>query len=641
MLFLTFFALSFCYKPSIIPQPVELTVIDGQWTLTSTCQIGYDPSNSYAKEVAQFAADELKQSTGFSLPVVSQRVSSGIYFGKSDSLQKESEYQVIMDQSVVEIYSTTRSGLFYGYKSLLQLLPKEIYSQTKVTNIEWTAPCVTIYDYPRFSWRGAMIDSARHFFDVDTVKSFINCASNYKLNVIHIHLTEDQGWRLEIKKYPKITEIGSVRDSSPMKWNRNKSDGVVYGPFYYTEDEMRDIIEYARLREVTIVPEIEMPGHSLAILSAYPEYSCTGGPFKPRTKWGIEDDVWCAGNDEAIAFLEDILDEVLKIFPSKYIHVGGDECPKSRWNKCSKCQQRIKDLGLKNADELESWFIEHFAQFLDSRGRYCIGWDEIMNGKLPDGAAIMSWTGTEAGEKAAEEGHNVVFTPTSYCYLDYYQFPADDAYEYIGGPVLTVNHVYSYDPSSGVSDDHKHFVIGSQGNLWSEYIWEKEDLDFKAFPRLLALAEVVWTPLEKKDWSRFLGSLGESNMDKLEQMGMNPSPIQLGQRMQWFNGDFPENKWISVSWPTTGTAGSSIGSYQAAFIHTSGHPLKIRNVHLRYASVSVASDSHEGVASEEPENNLYDLYTIFPYLFGEVDVTAEVYCDGGSDCEGEVFLYYT
>ena len=636
-----FFALlfvGFCATPMIIPAPVELTVLDGEWELTESSMIGYDSSIPDSKDLADFVAGELKKATGFTLSVVDQAVASGIYFGKSDHITKESEYQMTMNSWVVSIYACSRSGLFYGFQTLLQLLPKEIYSQSQVSK-QWKAQCVDVYDYPRFEWRGIMIDSARHFFDVETIKLTLDACSHFKINMAHLHLTDDQGWRIEMKKYPNITQYGSVRDSSPRHWYSFLSDGTQYGPFYYSEEELLDIIEYARLREITIVPELEMPGHSLSFLSAYPQFSCTGGPFKPKCEWGIEKDVWCAGNDDAIAFLEDLLDEIMRIFPSKYIHVGGDECPKNRWYYCEKCQKRIKDQGLADEDELESWFIEHFAQYLISKGRSCIGWDEIMKGKLPDGAAIMSWEGTEAGEEAAEKGHNVVMTPTSYCYFDYAQFPASDDYEYISGSTNTLYNTYSFDPSNGISEDHKKYVIGAQGNLWSEYIWERTDLHFKAFPRMIALAELTWTPLEKKNWERFLYSYTQSGLERLHEMGIKPSPVQLGTKGEWFQGDFPKSKWVSAQWDLTGSAGS-LGQYEVAFFHKGGDALHIRNVNLYFSGVSVASDEHESVISEESYSSIYSLYTVLPHLFGAVSLTAEVKCENSTDCSGELYLYY-
>lgn len=632
-------------KPTIIPEPVEFNVYDGQFVLKNNSLITYEDSFSGSKEVAEFSAQQLSASTGYSFKLSNQPAGSGIHFGLSNSMTNKEGYLLFNDDSVVYISASTRNGLFYGFQSFLQLMPKEIYSSSPNTkNIEWTAPIVSITDYPRFEWRGFMIDSARHFFNVTVVKNIIDAASHYKLNTFHWHLTDDQGWRLEIKKYPTLTSIGSYRESSPMQWAHIIPDNVPYGPYYYTEEEVQDIIEYSRLRGITIVPEIDMPGHTLSLLASNPEFSCTGGPFKVATTWGVMTDVLCAGNDEAISFVKSILDEVVRIFPGNYIHVGGDECTKTRWKKCSKCQKRIKDEGLKNEDELETWFIDNIANYIETKGRHCIGWDEIMKGKLPEKAAIMSWTGTEAGEKAAEQGRNVVMTPSNILYLDYHQFGASEKYEHIGDPLPNHNpmyNIYMYNPTEKISEDKQKYILGCAGNIWSEYIYmDKEDIDYKAFPRLVALAESSWTPLEKKDWLRFLSNLGVSQLDKIRQMGILAAPIQLGTIPTWIKGDFAENKYYYAEWDISGALNTMM-NYQIAFIHTSGvSKLKIRNVHLKYAGISVSSDDHDGTASfDDAENNVYNVHPHIPFVAGSVTISAELKCENGTDTSGVIYIY--
>lgn len=308
-----------------------------------------------------------------------------------------------------------------------------------------------------------MIDVCRHFFDIDTIKSIIDGMSHFKFNILHFHLIEDQGWRLDLKKYPDLAKYGSTREASPKMWSHGSElDGIQYGPFSFSEEDCKEIIEYARMRSIRVIPEIEMPGHALSLLCGYPQFSCAGGPFKPRCFWGVEPDIICAGNDEAIAFLEKILDEVLEIFPSVFIHCGGDECPRTRWQKCEKCQKRMKDEGLTTEDQLQSWFTQHFAKYLESKGRRFIGWDEILKGDLefPESAVVMSWLGN--ADKAAKLGHDVVMTPTGRLYLTWQQFHTEEPFEYIGG-YRTSHYIYHYNPLSGIPEDLHHKIIGVQG----------------------------------------------------------------------------------------------------------------------------------------------------------------------------------
>lgn len=380
----------------------------------------------------KLVCNDLGRSTGFEYKLVDGKVKNGIYFGRSLTVEDDEGYGMEMNGDVVSILGNTRHGLFYGFQSLLQLLPVDIVSSSVVYR-KWFAPRVKIVDSPRMKWRGVMLDPCRHFFDVSTVCHIIDALSRFKINVIQLHLTEDQGWRFESKKFPNLTVIGSKRDASPIMWRRKELDNETYGPFFYTQDELRFIVDHARRRSITIVPELEMPGHGLAALSAFPHLSCTGGPFSPRCHWGVEPDVYCAGNDDAIKFLEDIIDEYLDVFDSEYIHIGGDECPKDRWKLCPKCQQRIKDNNLRDEFALQSWFIRHFVDYLASKGRKAIGWDEILEGGLPDGAAVMSWRSTSGGEAATRAGHQVVMTPNPALYLDRTQFSSPDGHEYISG----------------------------------------------------------------------------------------------------------------------------------------------------------------------------------------------------------------
>ncbi len=396
----------------------------------------------------------------------------------------EHGYRLLVNASGAQLQSPDATGLFHGQQTLRQLV-------NQARRGDGTVPALEITDYPRFPWRGAHLDVCRHFFSLETVKAFIDRMALHKLNVFHWHLTEDQGWRLEIKKYPKLTEIGA--------W-RKGADGQPYGGFY-TQDQAREVVAYAAERHITVIPEIEIPGHAVATLAAYPELGCTGKPIEVETTWGIFDDVYCPGKESVFRFFEDVLSEVLEIFPSTYIHIGGDECPKTRWKTCPKCQDRIKTEGLADEEALQSYTIHRVEQFLLEHHRKLIGWDEILEGGLAPQATVMSWRGTEGGIAAASAGHDVIMTPNSHCYLDHKQI--DDPAETICRPedVCTLQHCYTYEPVPDdlQSDQAKH-VLGSQANVWTEYIRNPEELDYALFPRLSALSEIFWS--EKPDGSR-------------------------------------------------------------------------------------------------------------------------------------------
>jgi hexosaminidase len=322
-----------------------------------------------------------------------------------------------------------------------------------------------------------LLDPARHFLTPESVKKLVDAMALHKLNTLQLHLTDDQGWRVEIKKYPRLTQIGSVRQESPRKGDRKQGDGTSYGPFFYTQEQIRDLVAYAQARHVTLMPEIEMPGHFLAALAAYPEYSCRGGPFAVRTRWGIEPDILCPGNDAAVAFATDILSEVVKLFPSRFIHIGGDESPRDRWKTCAKCQARMKKEGLTKEAQLQTWLNHRVEKFLVSRGRRMVGWDEILEGGLTPGAVVMSWRGIKGGIAAAESGHDVVMSPTSHCYFDYAQSRAAGEPECIGG-FLPLEKVYEFEPvpPTLVDEDKRRHILGAQGNLWGEYFWTPQDV---------------------------------------------------------------------------------------------------------------------------------------------------------------------
>ena len=399
-------------------------------------------------------------------------------------------------------------------------------NQDAGANIKWEIPGVEIQDEPRYPYRGMMLDVGRYFFPPEFVKRFIDLMALHKMNYFHWHLTEDQGWRIQINKYPRLTEIGAFRDESVVGHLRDKPlkfDGQRYGGFY-TQEEIREVVEYAKARHITVIPEIEMPGHSLGALASYPELGCTGGPYEVAKRWGVQDDVYCAGKEETFQFLEDVLTEVMDLFPGKYIHIGGDESPKIRWEECPHCQARIKEEGLKDEHELQSYFIKRIEKFLNENNRKLIGWDEILEGGLAPEATVMSWRGTEGGIKAAKELHDVIMTPTTYCYLDYYQGPREDEPLAIGG-FLPLSKVYSYDPTPAeLNEIESKHILGVQGNVWTEYIKTAEYAEYMTFPRACAIAEIGWSQKDAKNYEDFLHRL-DIHLKRLTIMGVNYHPL--------------------------------------------------------------------------------------------------------------------
>lgn len=491
---------------AVIPLPKVMIPKENDFHLTPQTAITC-AENEETQSVVLFFTQLVQQAAGIALKKAASATGTGlIHFVINEQVTGPAgSYRLSVTPERVEIQSANALGLFYGVQTLRQLLPPEIESPQPVPNVTWTIPCVEIQDEPRFSYRGLLLDVGRHFFPVEFIKKYIDVIAMYKMNTLHWHLTEDQGWRIEIKKHPKLTQIGAFRAETvighagrpPLKY-----DGQRYGGFY-TQEEIKAIVKYAESRFVIIIPEIEMPGHSFAALAAYPELGCTGGPYAVQTRWGVHHEVYCAGNDQVFQLLEDVLSEVIELFPGKYIHIGGDECPKKRWQKCPKCQARIQAEGLKDEHELQSYFIRRIEKFLLSKDRYLIGWDEILEGGLAPQATVMSWRGMKGGIEAARQGHNVIMTPTSHCYLDYYQ--TDPAGEPLAiGGFLPLKKVYSLEPvPEELNEQEGKHIIGAQGNVWTEYIATPEHAEYMTFPRACALAEVAWTPKAKKNWKFF------------------------------------------------------------------------------------------------------------------------------------------
>jgi hexosaminidase len=426
-------------------------------------------------------------------------------------------YSLTVTPERILIVSTEPRGLFYGVQSLSQLLPPEVVLKKTLDNYGWFVPGISIQDAPQYLWRGLHLDVARHSYPIEFLKKFIDLMALHKLNIFHWHLTDDQGWRLEIKKYPRLTEVGAFRKATPLPEDKYTSDNTPYGG-YYTQEEVRELVAYAAERFITIVPEIEMPGHALAALATYPELGCQGQGYEVGEWWGMQDEVFCAGNEMTYSFLEDVLREVFDLFPSEFIHIGGDECPKTRWQSCPKCQEKIKRKKLQDENELQSYFIRRVEQFLLDNGRRLIGWDEIMEGGLAPNAAVMSWRGTQGGIDAAKAGHDVVMTPTTHCYFDYYQSKKiENEHPAIGG-YLPLEIVYQFDPVEGVPADKTSHVLGAQGNIWTEYMPTSEIVEYMAYPRASALAEILWNG-KGENYAEFLSRLSRL-LQRLEYIGV-------------------------------------------------------------------------------------------------------------------------
>ncbi len=487
------------YLP-LIPQPVSAQLIDGNFVLNKQTPL-YVMGTVGAKEDAELFNDYLEEHYGFRLKIiVSRHAKNGavnIRKMEAGSTMNSDEYHLLVNPTRIEIEGGPKAGAFYGIQTLIQLLPAGNVNSLSIPGIE-------IRDYPRFPWRGMHLDVSRHFFSVDFIKKYIDYLASYKLNKFHWHLTDDQGWRIEIKKYPKLQEISAYRSGTligHLGATPQLFDSIRYGG-YYSQQEVKDIVAYATKRHISIVPEIEMPGHAQAVLAAYPELSCTGGPFEVGKKWGVFTEVFCT-KEETFVFLENVLEEVAQLFPGKYIHVGGDECPKDRWKKCERCQARMKSEGLHDETELQSYFMRRIGKILEKLDKRMIGWDEIIDGGLVEDATVMSWRGVKGGIEAARSGHDVVMAPTSFCYFDFYQSKYPGEPLAIGG-FLPIEKVYQFEPVPDVLTDveAKH-ILGGQANVWTEYISNPEQVEYMAMPRMAALSEILWSTKESRDYDAF------------------------------------------------------------------------------------------------------------------------------------------
>ena len=518
----------------IIPQPVSLEMQSGRFSVNSSTKVS---AASDLENEGEYLADMFSHITNSTIKF--ETGSSGnIELKLDDTIENDEGYEVSVSYDKIVISGKTSKGVFYGIQTLRQLMPASIAPQTDVS-----IPAVTIKDNPRFAYRGMHLDVARHMFPVEFIKKYIDLIAMHKMNTFHWHLTEDQGWRIEIKKYPKLTEIGSKRYGTIIGHHPGTgNDETAYGGFY-TQEEVKDIVKYATERHITVIPEIELPGHASAAIAAYPFLSCfpeeptivtnnmgskagkeaqaNGTPKIVQETWGVFDDVFCAGNEETFQFLEDVLEEIIPLFPSVYIHIGGDECPKANWKRCPNCQKRMKDNNLADEHELQSYFIQRIEKYLNAKGKKIIGWDEILEGGLAPNATVMSWRGEKGGIEAAKQQHDVIMTPGHSCYFDHYQ-TEDKAHEPLAiGGKTTVGDVYAYDPTpKELTDAENKYILGAQANVWTEYMKTSDYVEYMILPRMTALSEVVWSSKENRDFEDFKSRLNTMK-NRYDAMGLN------------------------------------------------------------------------------------------------------------------------
>ena len=512
---------------SVIPMPAEVSVSEGAYSVAGKAFF-LDPRLDNASQDAIWRfKDALEAATGRACPLGKGE----IQFLVNPELAPE-QYTVQVSKDGVVVEASALNGFVYACETLKQMLPAAIYGGKKA-KAHWVLPYVSIQDQPRFAYRGMHLDVSRHFWSVDEVKRYLDVMTVYKLNRLHWHLTDDQGWRAEIKAYPKLMEVSAWRNGTVIKKDWGSNDGIRYGGFY-TQEEMKEVVAYAAARGITVIPEVDLPGHMVAALAAYPELGCTGGPYEVWTRWGVAKDILCAGNDAVFTFLEDVFTELMDIFPSEYIHIGGDECfggdaepnRPDPWDVCPKCAARMKALGIKKGPQakhyLQNYVTGRVQAFLNAHGRKIIGWDEILQGDLAKGATVMSWRGVQGGIEAASRGFDAVMTPNGYCYFDFYQTQERDKEPFGIGGDLSLEKVYSYEPFEGLAPEAEGHILGVQANLWTEYITTPEHLEYMLLPRMCALSEVQWCAADKKDYARFNASL-DHTFEMLDAMGVNYS----------------------------------------------------------------------------------------------------------------------
>jgi hexosaminidase len=522
---------------SLVPLPSSLERATGAFAITSDTTIAVDTA---VEDQGRYLAAVLAPAMGFDLRVVTGPAPTAPSIElRQDRPQADpgadEAYGLAVGPDGVRISASTPAGIFYGIQTLRQLLPPDVFSDTPVTNASWVAPAVTIEDDPRFSWRGSHLDVSRYFMPLDYIRKHLDLMALHKLNRFHWHLTDDQGWRVEIQQYPRLTEVGAWRAETIIGHERNtpdvEFDGTRHGGFY-TQDEIEAIVAYAAERFITVIPEIEMPGHSQAVVAAYPELGSVEEPVEPKTRWGVSPYI-LNPEDHTIRFMQNVLAEVLELFPSPWIHIGGDEARKTQWENNPRIQARIQALGLADEDEMQSWFIQQMDTFLTERGRRLIGWDEILEGGLAENATVMAWRGIDAAVEAARSGHDAVLAPTSHTYFDYYQSEDRENEPLAIGGFLPLEKVYTWEPMpSELEPAFRHHILGVQGQLWTEYLKTPSDVEYMAFPRLTALAEVAWTPTDRREMADFRLRLA-THLERLRLLDVNfrPPDLQAGDEV--------------------------------------------------------------------------------------------------------------
>ncbi|MBL7812495.1 MAG: beta-N-acetylhexosaminidase [Bacteroidetes bacterium] len=490
-------------QPALVPAPQSVAPGKGEYHPQEVLIVFIDPALGHGEEV-------LAAVSWFTdmMPVKARKKARrGLVILHNKNIKMDG-YTLSVTKKQIRIEASNAAGAFYALQTLRQLRTDPLVWQHDGKPFQrrqlGTLPVLTIQDTAVFRWRGMHLDESRHFFGLEFVKKYLDLMALHKMNVFHWHLTDDQGWRIEIKQYPELTRTGAWRNGSMVgRYKDNRVDSIRYGG-YYTQDEIKEVVEYARRRFINVVPEIEMPGHSLAALASYPEYSCTGGTFEVAKTWGGFPDVYCPGNDAALQFLKNIVDEVIPLFPFAYFHIGGDECEKTRWKSCPKCQQRMKDKGLNTEEELQSWFVQTMETHLNDKGKILVGWDEILEGGLAPNAVVMSWRGTAGGIEAARQKHDVVMSPGKPCYFDHYQSKDSTEPVAIGG-YNPVEAVYAYKPvPEDLNAEEKKHILGAQGNVWTEYMPNSKQVEYMVFPRQCALAEALWTAKPDRDYTDFV-----------------------------------------------------------------------------------------------------------------------------------------
>jgi hexosaminidase len=626
--------------PAIIPVPQKMELHEGRFSLGPDTRIYVDFSS---RETGDFLAAKLRQSTGYKFKVVTKRFSSqpvrdGILLTtKSASTNLGPEgYELTVTTNSIVIRAPEPVGLFYGAQTLLQLLPPEIFATKVVAGFYWQMPCVQIVDWPRFKWRGLMLDVSRHFYNKQEVERLLDQMARFKLNRFHWHLVDDHGWRIEIKKYPKLTDVGAWR--SGVGFNIDPKSTTAYGPDgryggFYTQADIREVVAYAAARHITIVPEIEMPGHSLAALAAYPQYGCTSGPFTVPVSGGVFNGIYNPANEETFRFLENVLTEVFELFPSRYIHIGGDEVRKETWKNSPECQALMKREGLKNEEELQSWFIRRIEKFVNAHSHALIGWSEILQGGLAKSAVVMDWIG--GGKEAAAEGHNVIMTPTGFCYFDYCQSLDHSLEPHAFAAYLPLRKVYSFEPiPAGLTPPNDSYVLGGQANVWTEYIAATTHLEYMIFPRLDALAEVVWSPKDSRNWEDFQRRL-KVDEQRLDELGVNhrhDNTVKLGE---WTPSQLSTTN-VTMEWDVTGKV-KGPGQYHVTLNYDHGdNGLTIVSLALLENGHEIARDNHAGFTGVEQRKPVYVLDLPAFKQDAHYSLQANVRGEGGKDSHGSV-----